>query len=118
MTATFVAAKLHGITVTAASVEYNGSVTIDRSLMALAGMEPYEQVDIVNLNTGGRWTTYILPGEEGVFSLNGGGARLGVVGDRCVAMTYRSFDRFPGAQVLFLNTGNQVVSVMPYPGAE
>jgi aspartate 1-decarboxylase len=114
MTATFVAAKLHGITVTDASLEYNGSVTIDAGLLLGAGIEAYEQVDVVNLNTGGRWTTYVLPGAEGVFALNGGGARLGLPGDVCVVMTYRIMETFKGARVLFLDRQNNVVSSMDY----
>lgn len=118
MTATYVAAKLHGITVTDAALEYNGSVTVGRNLMDLSGMRPYEKVEIVNLNTGGRWETYLLPGPDGVFTLNGGGARLGLTGDRCVLMVYRQMETFTGADVVFLNSSNQVMSVMAYPAGE
>lgn len=113
---TWVAAKLHGITVTAAGVDYQGSVTIDVTLMTAAGVEPYEQVDVVNLNTSGRWTTYALPGPAGgrAFELNGGGARLGVVGDPCVVMTYTRAEVFPGALVVFLDRGNRVTGTTSY----
>ena len=114
----YVAAKLHGIAVTAASVTYNGSVTIGADLMDAVGIDPYEQVDVVNLSTGGRWTTYALPGAPGVFSLNGGGARLGVVGDRCVVMTYRLDEEFAGAPVAFCDEANRIVRTITYPGAD
>lgn len=113
----YVGGKLHGLTVTAAAVEYVGSVTIDTGLLAAAGIEAYEQVHVVNLNTGGRWVTYALPGEEGMFTLNGGGARLGVVGDRCVVMTYRWENMYTGARVVFCDQANNVTSRITYPPA-
>lgn len=111
---TYVTAKLHGITVTAASVDYHGSVTIGGDLMTEVGIEPYEQVHVVNLSSGQRWVTYAIPGAGLVFELNGGGARLGVVGDRCVVMTYGQADRYPGARVVELADGNVVVRVGEY----
>jgi len=104
---TYVSAKIHGITVTAASVQYQGSVSIGSDLLAAADIEPFEQVHVVNLNTGDRWVTYAIPAPERAFTLNGGGARLGVVGDRCVVMTYaQADDRFPGAKVVFCDAEN------------
>lgn len=113
---TFVGAKLHRITVTDKSLGYNGSVAIDRRLMALVGIEPFEQVHVVNLNNGQRWVTYALPDDEtpGKFSLNGGGARLGEIGDRCVVMTYRQEVVFTGAKVAFLDERNTVVDFNVY----
>lgn len=106
---TWVGAKLHGVRVTDASVDYHGSVGIDAELMATAGIEPFEQVHVVNLNTGGRWVTYALPVDQrGAFTLNGGGARLGVVGDTCVVMTYRTGDEYEPASVLFFDVANRV----------
>lgn len=125
-TRTYVHAKLHGVTATDAAVAYYGSVTIGNDLMAASGIEPYEQVDVVNLNTGGRWTTYALPGPDGVFTLNGGGARLGVKGDPCVVMAYESSTEFHGARVVFcaprtLDGGalvNDIINSLPYPSVE
>lgn len=91
------------------SVAYRGSVGISAGLLRAAGIEPYEQVDIVNLETGARWTTYALPVEEdGVFSLNGGGARLGEPGDRCIVMSYVQCHRFPGAHVVVCDEHNAI----------
>ena len=111
----YVAGKIHDLTVTDAQLRYIGSVTIARDILDAAGIEPYEQVDIVNLNNGERWTTYALPGDPGVFTLNGGGARLGVPGDVCVIMTYRQADRFPGATAVFCDADNHVSRVLNYP---
>lgn len=102
----WVGAKIHGIHVTDASVSYHGSVTICELLMKRAGIEPYEQVTIVNLSTGARWETYAVPGLPGVFTLNGGGARLGVVGDECVVMTWQYGLQMLPASVVFCDRDN------------
>lgn len=112
---TFVGAKIHGIRVTDKSVEYNGSVSVCQRLLAEAGMEAFERVDVVNLTTGARWTTYLLPDEQhGRFSLNGGGARLGEIGDQCVLMTWNEEESFSGAQVVFCDESNHIRERMSY----
>ncbi len=111
----WVSGKLHGIRVTGASVEYHGSVTIDDKLMELAGIDIGEQVHVVNLTNGQRWVTYALPGEPGVFTLNGGSARLGVVGDQCVIMVFQLAEMPPGAPVIFLDERNEVTNMTKYP---
>jgi aspartate 1-decarboxylase len=111
----WVSGKIHGIRVTGASVEYHGSVTIDEALMMMAGIDIGEQVHVVNLNNGQRWVTYALPGGSGVFTLNGGSARLGVEGDQCVIMTFALSEVPVGAPVLFLDEANQVKDRTRYP---
>lgn len=88
-------AKLHRFEVTAARQHYVGSVTIDAELMERVGMIPLEEVDIVNVDNGSRWSTYVLPGEpgSGVISPNGGGALLCGVGDRLIVFSYAYCDR-------------------------
>ncbi|HEY1292763.1 MAG TPA: aspartate 1-decarboxylase [Chloroflexota bacterium] len=98
----WVAAKIHGIVVTDRHFNYHGSVTIAERLLEAAGIEPYEQVHVVNLESGARWVTYALPGPESVFETNGGGAHLAKPGDRCVVMTYAMTERFEGARVLMM----------------
>jgi aspartate 1-decarboxylase len=111
----FVTAKIHGVAVTDASVEYHGSVTVGAELLDAAGIQPYERVFIVNLSNGARWDTYALPGDIAVFTLNGGSARLGVVGDHCVIMTFGFAEQEPGAAVVFCDDGNAVDDVTSYP---
>lgn len=110
----WVAAKIHDIRVTGASVEYHGSVSICPTLMSEAGISLGEQVQIVNLSTGDRWITYAIPGDEGAFTLNGGGARLGVVGDQCVIMTYVMAERPQEAAVIFVDKDNLITERMRY----
>ena len=114
----WVSAKIHNIEVTDKSVQYNGSIGVCRELMNSCGMEPFEKVQVINLRNGNRWETYLLPMDTMGFTLNGGGALLGEVGDRCVLITYQSGEFFEGATVLFCDTvedwKNKVVQVYKY----
>ena len=77
-------------TVTESNLAYEGSITIDREIMELAGIIPYEQVMISNLNNGERFETYAIPGKSGKreFCLNGPTARKGIVGDKIIIFSY------------------------------
>jgi aspartate 1-decarboxylase len=82
--------KVHRATVTEANLNYRGSLTIDPLLMKAARMLPYEEIHVLNINTGARFTTYLLEGEpgSGVCCLNGAAARLGHPGDLVIILTY------------------------------
>jgi aspartate 1-decarboxylase len=82
--------KIHRATVTDANINYEGSVTIDSALMAAADILPYEQVHVLNVNNGARFTTYAIEGEagSGTICLNGAAARLAVKGDIVIILTY------------------------------
>lgn len=86
--------KVHRATVTEANLHYTGSLTLDRDLMDAAGMMEYEQVHVLNINTGDRFVTYIIEGERGsgTVCLNGAAARLGQPGDMIIAITYMQMD--------------------------
>jgi len=55
MMRTFIAAKIHGVTVTGCHLNYHGSQSLPLSLMKAMGIQPYEQVHVVNLKNGRRW---------------------------------------------------------------
>jgi len=82
--------KTHRASITDANLQYEGSLTIDQDLMDAADILPYEKVDVVNINTGDRFTTYAIKGERGSgeICLNGGAARLGQPGDLVIIITY------------------------------
>ena len=82
--------KIHRATVTDANINYEGSITIDRKLMAAADILPYEQVHVLDINNGARFTTYAIEGGEGTgeICLNGAAARLAVKGDIVIILTY------------------------------
>lgn len=83
-------AKLHRGTVTEANINYTGSITIDSYLLKESGILPLEKVQVVNINNGERFETYVIEGEEhsGVICLNGAAARLVLPGDKVIIMAY------------------------------
>ncbi|XDD45375.1 aspartate 1-decarboxylase [Leptospira sp. WS39.C2] len=86
--------KIHRAVVTEAELHYEGSLTVDQDLMDMAGMRPYEQVSVVNVNNGARFETYLIVGERGsgTICLNGAAARLGMKGDKVIIITYGQAD--------------------------
>ena len=82
--------KIHRASITDANLQYEGSLTIDQDLMDAADILPFEKVDVVNINTGDRFTTYAIKGKRGSgeICLNGGAARLGQKGDLVIIITY------------------------------
>jgi len=87
-------AKIHMATITESNIAYEGSITIDEAILKNAGMLPYEQVMISNVNNGERFETYIIPGKKnsGKICLNGPTARKGVVGDKVIIFCYGYFE--------------------------
>jgi aspartate 1-decarboxylase len=86
--------KIHRATVTDANLEYEGSLTVDPLLLEAAGMLPYEQVSVSNLNNGERFETYVIPGTRGrgEMVLNGPTARKGLKGDKVIVFCYEYFN--------------------------
>jgi len=82
--------KIHRARVTDANINYEGSITIDRKLMKEADILPYEQVHVLNINNGARFTTYAIEGGKGSgeICLNGAAARLAARGDIVIILTY------------------------------
>lgn len=86
--------KIHRATLTGTDLDYEGSITVDPILLEAADILPHEQVQVLNLNNGARLTTYAIEGERGsgVMLLNGPAARLGMVGDLVVVLTYANVE--------------------------
>lgn len=84
--------KIHRVRVTQAELDYVGSITIDEDLMDAANMIEFEKVQIVNVNNGERFETYIIKGERGsgVICLNGPAARRVQVNDIIIIISYCS----------------------------
>ena len=82
--------KIHRARVTQLNITYDGSISIDRKLMEEADILPYEQVHVLNINNGARFTTYAIEGEEnsGDICLNGAAARLATRGDTIIMLSY------------------------------
>jgi len=106
--------KLHRARVTDTKMDYEGSIEIDENLLERAGILPYEQVHIYNINTGGRFITYAIIGKRGsgVISLNGAAARLAQINDRIIIAAYGIIDvesELHAPKVILLDTGNEIV---------
>ena len=82
--------KIHRARVTNGNIDYEGSITIDKKLMEEANILPYEQVQVLNVNNGARFSTYAIEGNEGSgeICLNGAAARLVVKGDTIIILSY------------------------------
>jgi aspartate 1-decarboxylase len=108
--------KIHRATVTAANVDYEGSLTIDAELMQKVGFYPFEKVLCSNLANGHRFETYLIPGERGLRSiiLNGATAHLGKPGDRLTIMSYTWVEEALGKtwqpRVIVLGEKNTIVN--------
>ncbi len=83
-------AKIHRATLTGVEPDYEGSIALDRTLMKRAGILPFEQVHVLNLNNGARLITYAIeaPAGSGTVMLNGPAARQGLQGDVVVILSY------------------------------
>ena len=85
--------KIHRAIVTESNLDYEGSITIDARLMETANILPYEQVDIYNVTSGKRFSTYAIKGEKnsGVICINGAAAHKAKKGDMVIIVTYANF---------------------------
>ena len=82
--------KIHNATVTKTELEYGGSITLDPAMLEKTGLLPNEKVEILNLNNGARFQTFVIKGKKntGQICLNGPAARLGQPGDRIHILAY------------------------------
>lgn len=91
MIRTLMKSKIHRVQVTRTDINYNGSITIDRKLCAKADLQEFEKVDIYNVNSGARFSTYVLYGGKGVIGVNGAAARLVQKGDLIIIVSYAQY---------------------------
>ena len=86
----FLSAKLRDLRLTALRPDYEGSITLDEEYMTRAGIQQFEEVHVLNLNTGTRIVTYAIKGPKGSghVELNGPAARSGMVGDEVMVLSY------------------------------
>jgi aspartate 1-decarboxylase len=120
MQRTLLSAKIHNCTLTGANINYVGSISIDEILLEKAGILPYEQVQVVNVANGERFITYAIPApaNSGSIELNGAAARLGIIGDRLIIMTYGQFTieelNCYSPTVVIVDHKNQLLEVRHY----
>jgi aspartate 1-decarboxylase len=80
--------KIHRARITDTQLDYEGSIAIDRELLAASDILPHEQVHVLNVNNGERFLTYAIEGEKGQVALRGAAARLAQKGDIVIILTY------------------------------
>lgn len=87
---TMLKSKIHRARVTQVDLDYEGSITIDRSLMEASDILPFERVEVLNINNGARFSTYAIEGEanSGIIGINGAAARLVAKGDIVIILSY------------------------------
>ena len=95
MISEFLYAKIHRATVTEANLEYVGSVTIDKTLLDEVGIKENQKVEILNINNGERFSTYVIEGKvnSGVICLNGAAARKVQIKDKIIIVAYALLDK-------------------------
>ena len=115
MMLTLLKSKLHRAHVTETDLHYEGSISIDMDLLEKSGILPNEQVDVLNINTGARFTTYAIEAPRGsrTFGINGAAARLAQRGDPIIVIAYAQMDdaeaRKHEPNVVLLNEFNEVI---------
>lgn len=106
--------KIHRATITSADLHYEGSLTLDAELMTAADLVQFEEIQVVNVNNGERFLTYVIPGAtgSGVVQLNGAAARLGMPGDLVILIAYGDVEEADVARhrpaVVFVDARNRI----------
>jgi len=114
MLRTLLKSKIHRAIVTEADLHYEGSITIDSTLLEAAGIVEYEQVDVYNITGGQRLTTYAISGEpgSGKICINGAAAHRARPGDMIIVACYGQFEEAELAdhhpRVIVVNEHNQI----------
>ncbi len=114
--------KIHRATVTDANLNYVGSITIDKELMEAANLRVGQKVEIVNINNGERFATYVIEGERGKkeICLNGAAARKAEIGDIIIIIAYAIMDENETESfkpsVVLVDDSNKITEIRDYIG--
>lgn len=107
--------KIHRATVTGASIDYVGSLTIAEDLIEQSGLHVYERILCSNMANGARWETYVIRGPRGsgTIELNGAVAHLGKQGDLITIMAFTEVEEHQAShwkpKVIVLGDKNLVI---------
>jgi aspartate 1-decarboxylase len=116
---TMLKSKIHRARVTQVDLDYEGSITIDRSLMEASDILPFERVEVLDVNNGARLSTYAIEGEanSGIIGINGAAARLVAKGDIVIILSYcqvsedEAIGRTP--TIVRVDSQNRIVEPIP-----
>ncbi len=118
---TMLKSKIHRAVVTEVDLDYEGSISIDRSLMEAADILPFEQVDVLNINNGARFSTYAIEGrrDSGTIGINGAAARLAMKGDLVIIVSYHTVPddeaMIMRPTVVLVDNQNRIIEPLPAP---
>ena len=124
MILTMLKGKIHKATITQAELNYMGSITIDKTLMEASKIIENEKVQIVDINNGERFETYVIPGkrDSGVICVNGAAARLVQPGDKVIIIAYAQMEEEEAKKykpaVVFVNDDNTIKEITNYESNE
>jgi aspartate 1-decarboxylase len=114
---TMLRSKIHRVHVTDVNVAYEGSISIDKTLMEAADILPYERVEVLNVNNGARFNTYAIEGAKGSgeICINGAAARLAAEGDIAIILTYHDLPDEEAASakpnLVYVDVNNHITSI-------
>lgn len=103
------ASKIHKAKVTAANVEYIGSITVDATLMEKSGLWPNQKVLVVSNTSGVRLETYVIPGKKGEIQINGASARRLHVDEEIIIMGFCFSEKPINPRCILVNEKNEFV---------
>lgn len=115
MQKTMLTGKLHQARVTHAELNYEGSCAIDQNFLDQSGIIEYQKIDIYNIETGGRFSTYAIVAARNsrIISLNGAAARQAAIGDRIIICAYASMNEEEISthkpNMVYLDTDNNII---------
>jgi aspartate 1-decarboxylase len=114
---TMLRSKIHRVRVTDVNVAYEGSISIDKTLMEAADILPYERVEVLNVNNGARFSTYAIEGkrDSGEICINGAAARLAAKGDIAIILTYQELPDDEAAKafpnLVYVDASNHIAHI-------
>ena len=116
---TMLKSKIHRARVSQVDLDYEGSISIDRSLMEGSDILPFERVEVLNVNNGSRFSTYAIEGEanSGIIGINGAAARLVAKGDIVIILAYcqvpddEAINMIP--RIVRVDSKNRIIEPLP-----
>jgi aspartate 1-decarboxylase len=118
MRCTVLKSKIHSATVTGASLDYEGSIEIDETLMKASGIREYEKVLVANFTNGNRYETYVIKGkpDSGTICVNGAGARYSVIGDKMTVFAFANIDESESVRpkIVLVDNKNRIKKILDH----
>lgn len=107
--------KIHRARITGTVLDYEGSVAVGPELLNQADILPHEEVHVLNVNNGARFTTYAISGQKGQVELRGAAARLAMPGDTVIILTYHQMNEEEACtckpKIVYVDEKNRIRSV-------